>query len=283
MVGPSRWLRDTAIGYWRSAVLVAVAGLIPALTVAVAVFGLSFSRSWSAHLHAPLLVRLVAAIGEWALAALWTAAGFGVAMAVLGRPTAQFLRRYGGHWLGAEIPSPYRPPRPITKMSTGYWWNGHGYHETERQAKIEAWFMDRSLLAIRSADSDPQLRRDVVWQAVAAATVVPVAALPLLAGAGAIYAATAPSRCCGWRCSPWPAWPPPHSPGGVSLPSRGPVPRTEPERHGRRAGSSAELHPGRPHPDPGRRTGTNRAQPPRRCPGPHGGPGHALERGGAAC
>jgi signal transduction histidine kinase len=192
-LGPSRWLRDTAIGYWRSVVLVAVAGLIPALTVAVAVFGLSFSRSWSAHLHAPLLVRLVTAIGEWALAALWTAAGFGVAIALLGRPTAQFLRRYGGHWLGAEIPSPYRSPRPIAKMSTGYWWNGHGYHETERQAKIEAWFMDRSLLAVRGADGDPQLRRDVVWQAVAAATVVPVAAFPLLAGAGAIYAATAQS------------------------------------------------------------------------------------------
>ena len=191
--GPSRWLRDTAVGYWRSGVLVAVAGLIPGLTAAVAVFGLSFSRSWSAHLHAPLLVRLVTAIGEWALAALWTAAGFGVAMAVLGRPTAQFLRRHGGRWLGAELPSPYRPPRPITKMSTGYWWNGHGYHETERQAKIEGWFMDRSLLAMRSADGDPQLRRDVVWQAVAAATVVPVAALPLLAGAGAIYAATAQS------------------------------------------------------------------------------------------
>lgn len=191
--GPSRWLRATAIGYWRSVVLVVVAGLIPALTVAVAVFGLSFSRSWSAHLHAPPLVRLIAAIGEWALAAFWAAAGFSVAMAVLGRPTAQFLRCYGGHWLGAEIPSPYRPSRPITKMSTGYWWNGHGYHETERQAKIEAWFMDRSLLAIRSADGNPQLRRDVVWQAMAAATVVPVAALPLLAGAGAIYAATAQS------------------------------------------------------------------------------------------
>jgi len=191
--GPWRWLRDTAIGYWRSVVLVAVAGLIPALTVAVAVFGLSFSRSWSAHLHAPLLVRLVTAIGEWALAALWTAVGFSVAMAVLGRPTAQFLRRYGGHWLGAEIASPYRPPRPIAKMSTGYWWNGHGFHDTERQAKIEAWFMDRSLVAMRSADGDPQLRRDVVWQVVAAATVVPVAALPLLAGAGAIYAATAQS------------------------------------------------------------------------------------------
>jgi signal transduction histidine kinase len=170
--------------------LVAAAGLVPALTMAVAVFGLSFSRSWSAHLHAPLLVRLVAAIGEWAVAALWVAVAFSVAMTVLGRPTAQLLRRHGGRWLGVEIPSPYRPPRPITRMSTGHWWNGHSYHETEREAKIEAWVMDHSFVAsIRAGDCDPQLQRDVVWQAAAAVTVVPVAAFPLLAGVGAIYTA----------------------------------------------------------------------------------------------
>jgi signal transduction histidine kinase len=190
--GPSRWLRDTPTGYCRSAVLVAVAGVIPALTVAVAVFGLSFSRSWSARLDAPLLGRLVAAIGEWAMAALWTGVAFSVAMTVGGRPTAQFVRRHGGCWLGAGIASPYRPPQPVTRMSTGYWWDGHGYHDSEREAKIRAWLMDRSAVAsIRNADRDPQLQRDVVWQAVAAVTVVPVAAVPLVLGAGAIYAAGA--------------------------------------------------------------------------------------------
>ncbi len=189
---PSRCLRGTATGYCRSAMLVAAAGIIPALTIAIAVFGLSFSRSWSAHLHAPLLVRLVAAIGEWAIAALWTVAGFGVAMTFLGRPTAQLLRRYSGRWLGGEIPSPYRPARRITQMSTGYWWDGHTYQETEREAKTKAWLMDHSLLfSIRSADRDPQLRRDVLWQAVAAVAVVPVAALPLLCGVGAVYASAA--------------------------------------------------------------------------------------------
>ncbi|MGH9092831.1 MAG: sensor histidine kinase [Acidimicrobiales bacterium] len=190
--GPSRWLRGTATGYWRSAVVVAVAGIIPALTVAVAVFGVSFSRSWSANLHAAVLVRLVAAIGEWAMAALWTAVAFSVAMTLLGRPTTQFLRRCAGRWLGVEIPSPYRAARPITKMSTGHWWDGHGYHETEREAKVDAWLMDHSLVrSIRSGDRDPQLLRDVVWQAVAAVTLVPVAAFPLLFAAGAVYAAVA--------------------------------------------------------------------------------------------
>ena len=68
---PSRWVWATLNGYYRSAVLLAVAGLVPGITIAVAIFGLSFSRSWSAHLAAPQLVRLVAAVGEWAMAAVW--------------------------------------------------------------------------------------------------------------------------------------------------------------------------------------------------------------------
>ena len=51
--GPSRWVFATLTGYYRSAVLLAVAGVVPAVTIAVAVFGLCFSRSWSAHLAAP--------------------------------------------------------------------------------------------------------------------------------------------------------------------------------------------------------------------------------------
>lgn len=192
--GPSRWARDIATGYCRSAVLVAVAGLIPALTAAVGVFGLSWTLSWSAHLHTALPVRLVVAVGEWAMAALWAAVAFSVAMTALSRPTTQFVRRCAGRWLGVEVPSPYRPARPVTRMSTGYWWSGYGYHETEREAKIHAWFMDHTVAtSSRSADRDPQLRRDLVWQAVAAVTVVPIAALPLLLAAGAVYAAAVES------------------------------------------------------------------------------------------
>ena len=187
---PSRWVWATLTGYYRSAVLLAVAGVVPAITIAVAIFGLSFSRSWSAHLAAPQLVRLVAAVGEWTMAAVWAVSAFGLSMTGLGAATTQFLRRRGGRWLGTEIPSPYRPPRPITHMSTGYWWNGHRYYETEREARTFSWLLDHSLvLSIRSTDRDPQLWRDYTWQLVAAVTVVPVATVPLLLAGGAIYAA----------------------------------------------------------------------------------------------
>ena len=75
-------------------------------------------------------------------------------------------------------------------MSTGYWWNGHRYYETEREARTFSWLLDHSLvLSIRSTDRDPQLWRDYTWQLVAAVTVVPVATVPLLLAGGAIYAA----------------------------------------------------------------------------------------------
>lgn len=190
--GLSRWPRDIATGYYRSAVLVAVAGLVPCLTAAIAVFGLSFTRSWSDHFHAFLLARLGVGAGELAITALWVFAGFSLAMTVLGRPTTEFLRRRGGQWLGVEIRASYPPRRVVTKMATGYWWDGHRYHEDKWQARIQAWRLDHSLVAsTRSGERDPQLRRDMVWQAVAAVTVVPVAALPLLFGAGAVYAGLA--------------------------------------------------------------------------------------------
>ena len=117
-------------------------------------------------------------------------------------------------------------------MSTGYWWNGHRYYETEAR-RAHAWLLDHSLaLSIRSADRDPQLWRDYTWQLVAAVTVVPVAAVPLLFAGGAIYAATAGSALslvllvCSLAG--------PLSPGGSSLPSpfdtspRAPAPQPRP-------------------------------------------------------
>ena len=51
--------------------------------------------------------------------------------------------------------------------------------------------MDHSLaLSIRSADRDPQLWRDDTWQLVAAAVVLPIAAVPLLFAGGAVFVAT---------------------------------------------------------------------------------------------
>ena len=46
---PPRWVWATLTGCYWSTVLLAVAGIVPAITIRVAIFGLSFTRSWSAH------------------------------------------------------------------------------------------------------------------------------------------------------------------------------------------------------------------------------------------
>ncbi len=78
----------------------------------------------------------------------------------------------------------YRPPPPVTRMATGYWWDGYEYHRSEREARWHA--------RMGHGARDPQLYRDAVWLAVAAVTVLPVAALPLLGLAVGIYLALTP-------------------------------------------------------------------------------------------
>jgi len=72
----------------------------------------------------------------------------------------------------------------LTRMSTGYWWNGYEYHRSEGEARRWA--------TLNSRTRDPQARRDAVWLLVAAVTVLPAAALPLAALAGGLYLVISP-------------------------------------------------------------------------------------------
>ncbi len=64
-------------------------------------------------------------------------------------------------------------------MSTGFWWNGHEYYKTEREARWHG--------RMQQGPADPQHRQDALWTAVAALTVFPAAAAPLLALAAGIF------------------------------------------------------------------------------------------------
>jgi signal transduction histidine kinase len=64
-------------------------------------------------------------------------------------------------------------------MATGYWWDGHEYHQSEREARRRA--------KVHARFHDPQLRWDGLWAVLAGVTVLPVAALPLLGLAGGVY------------------------------------------------------------------------------------------------
>lgn len=169
--GPLRWGAAAATGLYRSAVLAGLTGVIPVLCAAVAYFGAEFAFSWTDQLHAALIVRVLAAIGEVLMALVWTVVAGYLALRRGSRPLSQAARRLASDWLGLRIEVRYAEPHPITQMSTGFWWNGYEYHKTEREARWQA--------RTQYGPLDPQHRRDSLWVMIAAVAVFPVAALPL--------------------------------------------------------------------------------------------------------
>jgi signal transduction histidine kinase len=181
---PLRWGGAIVLGLYRSVMLVGLTGAIPALGVAIGFFGSEIALSWSAQLTAPLIAVVLAIAGEVLMAAVWTAVAVWLAGRRAGRPLSQAARRLAERWLGVRLEVRYLPLPPVTRMATGYWWNGYEYHRSEREARWRA----RMGHGVR----DPQLYRDAVWLTVAAVTVLPVAALPLLGLAAGIYLALTP-------------------------------------------------------------------------------------------
>jgi len=177
------------LGLYRAAVLAGLTGAIPVLGAVVAFFGGEFAFTWTAQLDAPLAVRVLARIGEVLMAAIWAGVVWWAATRRGGRPLSQAARGLAREWLGLELAVRYQPPPPVTRMATGFWWNGYEYYKSEREARWQA----RMEHGVR----DPQHRRDVRWVEVSAVTVLPAAALPLLALAGGIYLALQPGLVAG--------------------------------------------------------------------------------------
>lgn len=169
---PLRWGAEAGVGLYRSVVLVVLTGFIPAICAAVAYFGAQFAFTWTADLHAALAVRVLAAVGEILITIVWTAVVGLLLLRRGSRPVTRAARRLAKAWLGLTIEVRYAEPHPITQMSTGFWWNGHEYYKTEREARWHA--------RMENGPSDPQHRQDARWTLVAAVTVFPAAAVPLL-------------------------------------------------------------------------------------------------------
>jgi signal transduction histidine kinase len=171
--GALRGCVQSAVGLYRCAVLTVLTGAIPASCAAVAYFGTGYALSWSAQLNAPLAVRVLAAAGEVAMGIFWAVIVGGLALRIGNRRLSRAARTLAGRWLGLRLEVRYPPPPAVTQMSTGFWWNGHEYHRTAREARQQAEMQHNS-------PSDPQYRRDALWTGVSTLTVLPSAALPLL-------------------------------------------------------------------------------------------------------
>ena len=57
----------------------------------------------------------------------------------LSRPVCRMVRSLVARWTATVIPAGYRQAGPVTRMSTGYWWNGFGY---ERTAGTPSWIRE---------------------------------------------------------------------------------------------------------------------------------------------
>ena len=176
--GPLHWCAESALGLYRCAVLTGLTAAIPALVAAIAFFGTQFAFSWSAQLSAPLAVRVLASVGEVAMGFLWTVIAAWLALRRASRPLSQAARALANDWLGLRIEVSYQPPQPVTRMSTGFWWNGYEYHRSEKEARWHA--------RMSHGERDPQRYRDARWTGIAAVTVLPSSALPLLGLAGGV-------------------------------------------------------------------------------------------------
>jgi len=104
---------------------------------------------------------------------------------VLARPIGMLSRRLAARWLGVTIEDGYRrpedAPQPVL-LSTGYWWNGHSYERSRRDAELDQQWRRRI--------GDPAYWRDVRWLLVAAVTLGPLCAVPAAALVGAVAAFT---------------------------------------------------------------------------------------------
>ncbi|MCC9312005.1 histidine kinase [Kitasatospora sp. RB6PN24] len=180
---PLRWGAEIGVGLYRSVVLTGLTCVMALVAVPVGVGGSALAYSWSDGLSAPLAVRALATLGETLVVILWVAVSLWVVHPLTSRALAKAARRCAANWLDLDIQVTYRPVPPVTRMATGFWWDGHEYHKSEREARRRA--------KVHARFHDPQLHWDGIWALVASVTVLPVAALPLLAlGYGGYMALT---------------------------------------------------------------------------------------------
>jgi signal transduction histidine kinase len=147
-------------GFVRSTLLVVLTFFVPCLAAAFA---------WLCFHGTPSVV-----LASWWL--FWLVLLMLVAFT---RLICQAVRILVSRWTGTVIAPVYRPVVPLTKMSTGYWWNGYAYQRRRWQAAYQRW--------LRIRMGDPGAWRDILWIIVSPLTVGPAAALPLaLLGVGAV-------------------------------------------------------------------------------------------------
>ncbi|MEV4098062.1 sensor histidine kinase [Streptosporangium saharense] len=177
MIRRGSWLARAGVGFVRACVVTIVSLLVPAVWAAGVVLWIWWWHGdrWS-----------------WIVPFLWASIG---TLALI-RPVCRMVRSLVERWTGTVIPGGYREPGPVTRLSTGYWWNGHSYERTNRDALMDQRW--------RLRWSDPANRRDLRFAGIVPFTAGVVAAVPPAGVAGAVLGLLQPSpaaRLAGVLCA----------------------------------------------------------------------------------
>ncbi|GAA4202701.1 hypothetical protein GCM10022220_10620 [Actinocatenispora rupis] len=164
------WARSAGAGFLRACVVGAVGLAVPAGWAA----GVALVIWW----HSPWTLLPVG---------IWVCLGTFLAS----RPICRLVRYLVARWTGTVVAGGYRRIGAVTRMSTGYWWNGHSYERSQQRARED--------LELRLRFTDPATWRDLRFMAILplaglAAAVPPAGVVVAVLG---LTQPTAPARVVG--------------------------------------------------------------------------------------
>ncbi|WP_052865338.1 sensor histidine kinase [Streptomyces niger] len=145
------WVARAGVGFVRACAVTVVSMLVPAVWAVAVAWGIWWGAGnpWSW-------------VGPFVLVCVGTL--------LLSRPVCRLVRSLVARWTATVIPAGYREAGPVTRMSTGYWWNGFSYERTRRDALLDQKWRVRW--------RDPANWRDLRFTAVVPFTAGAVACLP---------------------------------------------------------------------------------------------------------
>ncbi|MDH6704049.1 signal transduction histidine kinase [Kitasatospora sp. MAA19] len=153
------WVARAGVGFVRACVVAAVCMLLPAVWAAAVALGIWWGAGNPWSWTAPFVLVCVGTL-------------------VLPRPVCRIVRLLVARWTATVIPAGYRQAGPVTRMSTGFWWNGFSYERTRRDALMDQRWRVRW--------RDPANWRDLRFAGIAPLTAGLVACLPPAGVAAAV-------------------------------------------------------------------------------------------------
>jgi signal transduction histidine kinase len=140
-----------SVGFVRACVVAVVSMLVPAVWAAAVALGIRWGAGNPWSWVAPFVLVSVGTLA-------------------LSRPVCRMVRFLVARWTTTVIPAGYRQAGLVTRMSTGYWWNGFSYERTRRDALLDQKWRVRW--------TDPANWRDLRFTGILPLTAGVVAALP---------------------------------------------------------------------------------------------------------